>query len=92
MYVLESRLHDVHVKLPKWYPRDRAVIYLGHSTVHYNLVALVLNPKTGQVSPKFNCIFVDHFNTVLHMRNGTVTSNWDDLVDRSSEEILPEKF
>ena len=92
VYVLDSRLQDGHDKLPKWEPRAWARIYLGHSTVHANSVALVLNPKTGHVSPQFHCVFDNHFTTVSHMSNGTVPSNWYDLVEQSSEEILPERF
>ena len=47
VYVLDSRLQYGHSKLPNWYQRDRARIYLGHYTVHSNSVALVLNPMTG---------------------------------------------
>ena len=92
MYVLEYRLQDGHGKLPKWYPRDLAGTYLGHSTVNDKSLSLVLNPKTGHVSPKFHCFFNDHFTTVSNMRNGKVPSNWSDLVERISEEILPERF
>ena len=92
VYVLDSRLQDGPGKIPKWYPRAWAVIYLEHSIVHANSVALVLNPNTGHVSPQFNCVFYGHFTTVLHMNNVTVPSNWDDSVERSSEEILPERF
>ena len=47
--VLDSRIQDGHVKLPKWDPRAQDVIFLGQSKVHANSVALVLNPKTGHV-------------------------------------------
>ena len=91
MYVLDSRLQDGHGNIPKWDTRSRAVIYLGHSTVHANSVALVLNPNTGHVSPQFH-FFNNPLTTVSHMSNGTVPSNWGDLVEESSEEILLERF
>ena len=40
----------------------------------------------------FVVVFDDHFTTVLHMMNCTMPSDWADLVERSSEEILPERF
>ena len=92
VYVFDSRLQDGHNKLPKWYQRAQAEIYLGHYTVHANSVALVLNPKTGHVSPQFHCVFDDHFTTVSRMSNVMVLSKWADLVERISEEILPERF
>ena len=52
VYVLEYKLQYGKVKLSNWDPRTRAGIYLGHSAVHANLVALVLNPKTGHFSPQ----------------------------------------
>ena len=92
VYLLDSILQGGHGKLPMWDPRARAEIYLGRSTVHANSVALVLNPKTVHVSPQFCCDFDDRFITVSHMRNVTVPSNWADLVERISEEILLERF
>ena len=92
IYVLYSRFQDGHGKIPKWYPRDRDGNYIGHAIVHADSVALVLSPKTGHVLPQFHCVFDDHFTTVSQMRNGTVPSNWADLAERSSEEILLERF
>ena len=92
VYVLDYGLQDGHVKLPKWNPRSRAGIYLGQSALHASSVDLVLNPQTGHVSPRFNCVFYDHITTFSHMRNGKVASNCAELVERISEEIFPERF
>ena len=92
MYVLDSKLQDGHEKLPKWNPRSQDGMFLGNSSVNANPVALELNPKTDHVSYQFHCVFDYHFTTVLHMRNGTLPSNWADLVEPSSEEILPERL
>jgi hypothetical protein len=43
------------------------VIYVGHLSSHAGLVALVLNPCTGHVSPQFHVVFDDHFTTVPFM-------------------------
>ena len=81
VYVLDPRLQNGYGKFPKWELRARSGIYLGHSTVHANSVALVLNTNTGHVSPQFHFVFDDHFTTLSQMRNGTVPSNWADLVE-----------
>ena len=44
-----------------------------------------MNPKTGLVSPQFHLVFDDNFETVPHLRAGTVPENWSDLVTNSRE-------
>ena len=53
---------------------------------------MVLNPETGHVSPKFHMVFDDEFNTVPFMREGTITLNWTDLVQHSSQSDAPENI
>ena len=65
---------------PKWDPKSRVGIYLGHSSTHAGLVALVLNPKMLYVSPQYHVVFNDHFTTVPSMRDGTIPENWLELV------------
>ena len=62
-------------KSPKWDPRSRVGIYLGHSPTHAGSVALVLNPKTLYVSPQYHVVFDDHFTTVPSMRDGSIPDN-----------------
>ena len=49
VYILDSRLQTNPKGYPKWEPRSRLSIYVGHSPAHAGSVALVLNPKTGLV-------------------------------------------
>ena len=49
---------------PKWKQRSRLGVYLGPSPSHARSVALVLNPRTGHVSPQFHVKFDDFFETV----------------------------
>jgi hypothetical protein len=63
VYVLDNDL-QAGKKIPKWMPRARVVIYLGKSPRHARNVALVLNPRTGLVSPQFHVRFDDTFETV----------------------------
>ena len=92
VFVLESQIQTDPKGLPKWNPRARVGIYLGHSPVHAGNVALVLNPATGHVSPQFHLVFDDDFTTVESMRNGTVPQNWCELVSKSSERATAEDF
>ena len=58
VYAIDSRIQDGLKNIPKWDPRSRSIIYLGHSTVNANSMTLVLNPMIGHISPKFNCFFM----------------------------------
>ena len=86
MYILDARLQSAGGPgPPKWEPRARLGIYVGHSPHHSGSVALVLNPKTGLISPQFHVVFDDNFSTVPHLRAGTVPLNWAELVQNSRE-------
>ena len=92
VFVLESKLQGNSKAIPKWDPRARLGVFLGHSPVHANSVALVLNPATGHVSPQYHVVFDDNFTTVLHLRAGTVPRNWSNLVENSSYSSTEEKY
>ena len=55
-------------------------------------MALVLNPKTGLVSPQFHVVFDNDFTTVPHLRKGTVPPNWAKLVANSREKSTNEFY
>ena len=63
-YVLDPTLQDGH-KLPKWKPRSRRGIFLGFSRRHSSRVPLVLNTRTGHISPQFHVVFDDWFTSVI---------------------------
>ena len=66
--VLDAQLQTGNgIGPPKWEPRARAGIYLGHSPVHAGNVALVLNLQTGHVSPQYHIVFDDEFTTVPYL-------------------------
>ena len=73
---------------PKWDPRARLGIYLGHSPSHAGRVALVMNPKYGLVSTQFHLVFDENFETVPHLWSGTVPENWAELVSSSKENSI----
>ncbi|KAI2498176.1 hypothetical protein MHU86_16319 [Fragilaria crotonensis] len=67
-------------KLPKWEVRSRMGVYLGMSMQHARSVALVLNLKTGHVSPQFHVTFDPKFETVRHsLGNLSPPSDWQKL-------------
>jgi hypothetical protein len=84
-YVLDHRLQSGSKMIPKWEPRSRMGIYVGRSPSHASNVGLILNPRTGHVSPQFHVIYDDDFTTVKYLRTGTVPPHWSDLVRDSSE-------
>ena len=87
VYVLDPRLQDGK-KIPKWSPRVRRGQFLGFSTQHSSTIGLVLNHRTGNVTPQFHCVYDDLFTTVP---NGEVTpvfdteqfeaDDWERLID-----------
>ena len=92
VFVLDHRLHSAGGSVPKWDPRARCGVYLGHSPLHAGSVALVFNPSTGRVSPAYHVVFDDTFSTVPYMRAASLPPNWEDLVKNSSEIATTEEF
>ena len=72
VYVLKGKLQSGG-SIPKWDDRARQGIYLGHSRQHAASVSLVLNPKTGYVSPQFHCVYDDAFDSVKNDENFSTT-------------------
>ncbi|CAJ1949055.1 unnamed protein product [Cylindrotheca closterium] len=62
-YVLDKKLADGKT-IPKFKPRSERHVYLGFSPFHASTVPLVLNPRTGSITPQFNCVFDDWFATI----------------------------
>ena len=62
-YVIDNALQSGQGVL-KWKQCSRLGIYLGPSPSHARSVALVLNPRTGHVSPQFHVKFNDFFESV----------------------------
>jgi hypothetical protein len=64
-------------KLPKWQLRSRMGINLGISNQHARSIALVLNLRTGHVSPQFHDKFDPKFQTVREsLGNSAPQSEW----------------
>jgi hypothetical protein len=91
-FVLDSRLQSGVGGAPKWEPRSCLGIYVGHSPCHAGSVALVLNPRTGHVSPQFHVVFDDHFTTVPFMEKNEVPPHWAKLIENSREKVTEEHY
>ncbi|KAI2514132.1 hypothetical protein MHU86_25 [Fragilaria crotonensis] len=79
VFVLDNKMQSGK-KLPKWEVRSRMGVYLGMSMQHARSVALVLNLKTGHVSPQFHVTFDPKFETVRHsLGNLSPPSDWQKL-------------
>ena len=75
-YVLDAHLQSSGGPgTPKWEPRSRIGVYLGHSPFHAGNVALVWNPITGRLSPQYHVVFDNDFTTVTYMEAGTLPPN-----------------
>ena len=85
VYVLDHRLQSSSIGPPKWEPRSRLGIYIGRSPFHAGSVALVLNPRTGLVSPQYHLVFDDDFSTVPFISSNDIPPQWSTLVNNSSE-------
>ena len=63
VYVLDPCLQQGK-KLPRCEPRARKGIFVGFSQVYSSDVPLILNPRTGHISPQYHVVFDDTFSTV----------------------------
>ena len=91
-FVLDSRLQSGISAVPKWEPRARLGIYIGHSPSHAGSVALVLNPRTGHVSPQYHVVFDERFSTVPYLGKDSVPPNWAELVETAREDASEDEI
>ena len=82
VYVLDPKLQNDQ-KIPKWNKRSRLGQFLGFSSEHSSLVALVRHLKTGYVSPQFHVVFDDLFQSVY--RSSADTSALEKICDEIFE-------
>ena len=85
VFALDHRLQSSSVSPPKWDPRSRLGVYVGRSPFHAGSVALVLNPRSGLVSPQYHLVFDDEFSTVPYLSSTDIPPQWIALVKHSSE-------
>jgi hypothetical protein len=67
-------------------------IYVGRSPSHAANVSMILNPRTGHISPQFHVVHDNDFTTVPYLRTATVPPHWAALVAASTtNELYTEK-
>ena len=71
-YVLNSNIQQGK-PFGKWNNRAEVGIYVGPSPHHNRNVGLILNRKTGLVSPQFNIKYDNNFDTVKEL---DVVKDW----------------
>jgi hypothetical protein len=94
-YVLDPKLQD-DKKLPKWSPRSSRGQFLGLSTDHSSNIGLILNLRTGYISPQFHVVYDDLFQTVPNVvrnRNEEIEIPfdqrlWDELFRSQRERYI----
>ena len=77
-FVLDGPL-QAGQKTPKWKERAITGVYLGRSPQHAGNVNLILNWRTGDVSPQFHVVFDDDFTTVDSIALDSEPDNWQFL-------------
>ena len=80
-YVLNKKIADGKT-LPKFQPRSERHVYLGFSPFHASTVPLVLNPRTGSITPQYHCVFDDWFATLATSIDDVpdfMTAQWQTL-------------
>jgi hypothetical protein len=87
VFVLEPRLQQ-GLKIPKWQPRSRQAVYLGHSPHHAQTVPIVFNPRTGLCSPQYHVVFDDQFSTVPYLDQSKPPPHWPELFQQSTVNIF----
>ena len=85
VYVLDPRLQNGD-QIPKWDSRARVGMFVGFSTDHSSLVPLVLNTRTGNISPQYHVIFDDKFETVSSPNDYSRIDNIFKSLFKSSKE------
>ena len=85
VYVLKEQL-QTNKSLPKFDPRSRTGIFVGHSSAHATNVALILNPETGHISSQYHIIFDDKFETIKANTPTTTLDIWDGLYKQKALE------
>jgi hypothetical protein len=95
VYVLDPKLQDGK-KIPKWEPCSRCGKFLGVSPSHSSTVGLILNLRTGYVSPQYHVVYDDEFTTVPNSESGGLLNGvcpfnadeWHRLVEAGIKRVI----
>jgi hypothetical protein len=90
VFILDAPNQSGSIGTKKWDPKAHTGIYLGHSPLHAGSVAMVLNLRTGLVSPQFHVVFDDDFLTIPYLSSNDPPPFWNDLLRSSTERTIDE--
>jgi hypothetical protein len=65
VYLLKAEQQAKGKKVPKMAKKARRGIFLGFTGEHHNMVALVIYPETGHISPQYYVVFDEKITTVI---------------------------
>jgi hypothetical protein len=83
IYVLNKALQDGSIGPGKWKDRCYQGVYVGHSQHHASNVILVYNPRTHLVSPQYQVVHDESFDTVwIQMSNADAKAQLDNMLDK----------
>ena len=84
-YVLNPKLVEGQ-KIPKWDPRSRQGKFVGYSKNHATSAGLILNRRTGYISPQFHVLYDDSFESVPgcdeNQNQSLLEVDWPRIIDR----------
>jgi len=84
-FVLDPRLQDGK-KLPKCSPRSHLGCFLRYSTCHSSTVSLILNLKTGSVTPQYHLVHNYWFSTVTNASSSILPESlWNIIISSGYE-------
>ena len=88
VYVLKDELQD-DKKIQKWDPRARLGMFVRFSPVHFSLVPVVLNVRTGKISPQYHVVFGDKFSTINSLSSDkSLDAQWSCIFNLNRELYL----
>jgi hypothetical protein len=76
------------MKIPKWKPRARQAVYLGHSPKHAQTIPVILNLNTGLCSLQYHVVFDDYFTTTHCREQNTLPATWQELFTHNRVNVL----
>ena len=89
VYALDNRLAS-NSKIPPWQSRARLGINLGPSPRHARSCALVLDPRTGLVSPQYHASFDEFFETTRSSARNNPNSSWMHIAGFTTDSPRPQ--
>ena len=91
VFILDAPNQSGTIGTAKWNPKAHTGIYLGSSPCHAGSVALVLNLKTGLVSPQFHVVYDDNFTTVSCLSSADPPPSCLNILKHSTESATDEE-